>query len=418
MAYEFKLPDIGEGIHEAEIVEWLVKVGDKVKQDQDIVKIETEKAMATLPIPKSGKVLKLHFKPGDTVKVGQTLISIETGEKEEGKKAVAVVGFLEEAPEEVTKKGTKKTVKREAKAMVAALPAVRELARELDVDISTVGGTGPGGRITEDDVRSAAGKGKAEAKPQEVISEKPEMKKVRKYDMWGYTDRIPIKGVRKVIAENLTRATSTAAYVTVMNEADVSFLWDFREKEKEKGKRKKAHVTFLPYIIKACLDALKENPTFNAAVDEGTQELVVKKYHNYGIAVDTPDGLIVPVVKGVDLKDVVKLSIEIEDLADKAMKRTLDLAELHGSSFTITNLGVIGGKFATPIPNFPDVSILLTGKIHDAPVVKDGNIIVRKMLPLSLTFDHRVNDGAGAQRLLNRIIQLLEDESWLKKLEI
>jgi pyruvate dehydrogenase E2 component (dihydrolipoamide acetyltransferase) len=242
----------------------------------------------------------------------------------------------------------------------------------------------------------------------------PAVKKVRKYDFYGYVERQPLKGIRKATADHMVEAKK-AVPVTLMDEADVTYLWEFREREKGTALKQGARLTFLPYLMKACLDAFKEYPRFNAEFDDSAQEFIIKKYYNFGVAVDTPDGLLVPVVKGIDQKGILEMAKEIEGLVASVTKRTLDLADLRGSTFTITNIGAIGGKFATPVLNYPETAILLTGKIYEAPVVKDGNVIVRKLLPLSLTFDHRVNDGAGAQRLMNKIKSLLEDEKWIEQ---
>jgi len=424
MVTEFRLPDLGEGLTEAEIVEWVVKEGSVVKEHDTILKVETAKAIVEVPSPVSGVILKIYRKQGETVKVGEVLVAI--GKK--GEKAPAAP-----APQKVTEKlgvvGKLETSAQvwqppiAAKASAAytkvlATPAVRSLAKKLGVNIETLNGTGPSGRVTEDDV-VAATKGNVLAKemPRESTPPVSAVKSVRKYDFYGYIEREPLKGIRKATAEHMELAHNTVP-VTSMDEVDVTFLFEFREKEKIKGQKKKAHITFLPYIIKACLDALKEHPRFNAAFDDSAREFIIKKYWNFGIAVDTPDGLIVPVIKGVEQKSIINLAKEIELIADKAAKRTLDLAELKGSTFTITNIGVLGGKFATPVVNYPDTAILLTGRIYDAPVVRDGKIKLRKLLPLSLTFDHRVNDGANAQRFMNKLKSLLEDEKWIKKWQI
>lgn len=284
---------------------------------------------------------------------------------------------------------------------VLATPAVRRVARDLGVDLSTIHGTGPQGNITEEDIKKHA-----------IM---PEIRVVRKYDMYGYVDRIPLKGVKKVMSQRMKESLEKNAPVTAMDEADVSKLWEYREREKAKAQQKGVHLTFLPFIIKALIKAFKDFPAFNASYDEEHEEIVVKKYYNFGIAVDTPDGLIVPVVKIADQKDVYQLAKEIEDFAEKATNRSLDLADLKGNSFTITNIGVIGGIYATPIINPPDVAILLTGRIYDKPVAVNGKVQIRKILPLSLTFDHRINDGASAQRFVNKLKEYLENVDLLLK---
>lgn len=396
---QFKFPDVGEGITEGEIVEWLVKEGDVVKEDQTIVKMETDKAVVDLPSPASGVVLKIYKKEGQTVKVGEALVEI--GEKggrkelvEKQRKSVSVVGELEEATEE-------KPLPREARPQksvagkVNALPAVRKLAKEKGIDISTIKGTGKQGIVRIEDIRGMKGEAKAEA-PKIIIA--------KKYDMWGYIDHVPLKGMRKAIKEHMERQASIPM-VTHMDEVDVTALWNVREKEKKKVKDIK--LTFLPFIIKAVIAGLKEYPLLNASLAEG--EIIVKKYYNMGIAVATDDGLIVPVIKGAEKKTILQIAKEIEEVADRAKKRTIDLQDLKGSTFSITNVGSIGGLFATPIINGDEAAILALGRIYEKPVVVNGAVKVRKILPLSLTFDHRILDGAVTALFTNKVKEYLED---------
>jgi pyruvate dehydrogenase E2 component (dihydrolipoamide acetyltransferase) len=434
MTYEFKFPDVGEGITEGEIVKWHVKEGDKVKQDQVLLEMETDKAVVEIPSPKSGTIVKIHHKEGDTVKVGEVLVTIdevaekatkaraEVESKKETKKekpapppavseryTASVVGQLEEAPpgeimrEEVKEEIRPKTIE-EAHAL--ATPAVRRLARDLHVNLSKLTGTGHEGRITEEDIRKAAAqKGITEIQPAVHIS--------KKYDFYGYVDRMPLRGVRKATAEHVAKSMRTAVHVTHMDEVDVTELVALREKEKVAADKKKIHLTYLPFIVKAVVAALKEHPMLNASLDDEHQEIIMKKYYNIGIAVDTQDGLMVPVIKNADHKSILDLAKEIEDLAQKAQLRKLDLADLKGSSFTITNIGVIGGLYATPVINWPDVAIMGTGRIYDKVVYHDEKIIVRKHMPFSVTFDHRVIDGAEVARFANAFKQQLEDPEML-----
>ncbi len=391
MAKEFKFPDVGEGITEGEIVKWHVSEGDRVKEDDVIAEIETDKAVVELPSPYSGVVLKIHFKEGDIVKVGESLVTIgekgEAVEKPEGKaeeklRAVAVVGELEEAPEE---------------GEILATPAVRKLAKELGVDLAGVKGTGRGGRITREDVERAA-------KPRA-----PKVKVTRKYDMYGHIKRVPIRSVRRATAKKMTQAWEKIPHVTHMDEADITHLFEVRAKYKKMAEERGLKLTFLPFIVKAVTLALKEHPYLNATMDEETNEIILKHYYNIGIAVDTGEGLVVPVIKGCDEKSVLEIAKEIEVLAEKTRTRKIDLMDLKGGTFTITNIGAIGGTFATPIINYPEVAILGTGKIYEKPIVKDGEIVIRKVLPLSLSFDHRVIDGAEAARFMNDVMRRLSD---------
>ncbi|MCQ4573735.1 MAG: 2-oxo acid dehydrogenase subunit E2 [Candidatus Brocadiales bacterium] len=418
MAYDFRFPDIGEGLVEGIVVEWKVKEGDRVEEDQDIVDIETEKAVFTLPSPAAGTVLKINYREGDTIYVGDIIITIgEAGE--EVSKAVArkekekvygeaVVGVLEEAPEENNEYEKKKrpagkeAVAEEAsKGKVLATPAVRKLARESGVNISRIKGTGKGGRVTAGDVKNLA------AKKPAAVKEKKEIKQVKKYDMYGYITRVPLKGVKKVVARKMSEAVSNAALVTHQDDADVTHLAEIREAHKEYAKKKGVKLTYIPFVVKTVIEGLKKYAYLNSTL-EG-DEIVLKKYFNIGVAVDTPDGVIVPVIKGADQKAVLDIAKEIGELAGKARQKKIDIADLRGGSFTITNVGFIGGTHFTPIPNHPEVAILGLGRIEDRPVAREGKVVVRKIMPLSLTFDHRVVDGADAARFVNTVKEYLED---------
>ena len=410
MAYEFKFPDIGEGLTEGEIVRWLVKEGDALKEGAPLVEVETDKALAEIPSPKTGVVLKILAKEKEIVKVGQVIVVL--GEKGESPAAavqkpasVGVVGELEEAPEEspavsVTTE-TKKPLFVSAHALAA--PAVRALAKELGVEIDQVKGSGPEGRVLEKDVRQAA-----EAKGKPVEPEKKPVK-VKKYDLYGYVDRIPLRGVRRSIAKAMVKSKYTAPHVTTTDEADVTELWKMREKEKKAAEKKGIKLTILPFIIKSVIAGLTQHPYLNATLEDDNEEIVLKKYYNIGVAADTPEGLMVPVVKNAKDKSIFQLAEELTQLTEKARKRTIDLADLKGGTFTISNYGAVGGIYGTPIINHPEVAILGVGKTKDMPVVKDGKIEIRKILHLSLSFDHRVVDGAEAVRFLNTVIEHLED---------
>jgi pyruvate dehydrogenase E2 component (dihydrolipoamide acetyltransferase) len=355
-------------------------------------------------------ILKILAKEKEIVKVGQVIVIF--GEKGESlapsppKPSVGVVGELEEAPAEAT------AVERRAEAPrpvfvsehALATPAVRALARELGVDINKVKGTGSEGRVLEKDVRQFA---EAKEKPVEEVKKPPT--KVKKYDLYGYVERIPLRGIRRSIAKAMVKSKYTAPHVSSMDEADVTELWKIREKEKQVAEKKGIKLTILPFIVKAAIAGLKEHPFLNASLDDENEEIIQKKYFNIGVATDTPEGLMVPVVKNADGKSILQLAQELTQLAEKARSRKIDLADLKGGTFTITNYGAIGGIFGTPIINHPEVAILGVGKIKDTPVVRDGKIEVRKILSLSLSFDHRVVDGAEAARFLNTVISHLED---------
>ncbi|MGA2314826.1 MAG: dihydrolipoamide acetyltransferase family protein [Thermodesulfobacteriota bacterium] len=410
MAYEFKFPDIGEGLTEGEIVRWLVKEGDEVKEGQPLVEVETDKALAEIPSPKTGVILKILAKEKEIVKVGQVIVVI--GEKGEAlaapppkPKSVGVVGELEEAPEEVPAVAAKaepaKTVLVSEHAL--ATPAVRVLAKELGVDINKVQGTGPEGRVLEKDLRQLA---EGKEKP---VEEMKKPVKVKKYDLYGYVERIPLRGVRRSIAKAMVKSKYTAPHVTAMDEADVTELWKIREKEKKAAEKKGIKLTILPFIIKSVLAGLSEHPYLNASLDDENEEIILKKYFNIGVATDTPEGLMVPVVKNAKEKSIFQIAEELTKLAQEARDRTIDLADLKGGTFTISNYGALGGIYATPIINYPEVAILGVGKIKDTPVVKNGKVVVRKILSLALSFDHRVVDGGEGARFLNTVIAHLED---------
>ncbi len=415
MTFEFKFPDVGEGISEGEIVKWRVKVGDSVKQDQVLVEIETDKAIVEIPSPKAGKILKLYVKEGQTVKVGSVLVSIDEGKaaKESSakqsvpKKEFGVVGSLPEyeEPPKMTAEHVKKA-QEHLVAHVKALPAVKRLAKEKGVDLGKIMPSSKGGIITKEDVLNAAGKVSGEKSSTLASGVKIT---ARDYDLYGYTEKIPVKGVRRTVANRMLEASQKTAPVTSFDEADVTHLTEIREKEKKRLEKKGVHLTFMPFIIKAVIAALKNHPYLNATIDDANEEIVIKKYYNIGFAVDTQDGLIVPVLKIADAKTIEQTAKELQDLAEKTRKREIDLGELQGGTFTITNIGAIGGTFATPIINYPQVAILLTGKIYEKPIAVDGKVQIRKVLPLSLTFDHRITDGAEAARFMNEVKEYLED---------
>jgi pyruvate dehydrogenase E2 component (dihydrolipoyllysine-residue acetyltransferase) len=389
MLREFKFPDVGEGIAEGEIVRWLVKEGDAVKEDQDLLEVETDKALLTLNSPYTGKVTRLHGKEGDIIKVGDVLTTVDAGGEEgtvtgaEKGDAGTVVGTLND--NEVV----------EVIRPVQATPAVRALAKQMGIDLASVKGTGPGGRITKEDVETAA------TKTGEQTSAEA--------DAYGLVEKIPLRGIRRTVAKRMAEASKRVAEVTIWEDADITELEQVRAKERKVAEEKGVKLTYLPFLIKAVIPALNAHPYFNASLDEAAEAIILKKYFNIGIAVDTSDGLIVFVIKDADKKNILDLAKETATLAEKARLRKIDLHELKGSTFTITNYGVVGASYGTPIINYPEVAILGLGKIEDRPVVRSGQIAIRKMMPLSLAFDHRAIDGVEAGRFLGVVIQHLED---------
>jgi pyruvate dehydrogenase E2 component (dihydrolipoamide acetyltransferase) len=390
MEFMLKLPDIGEGVAEGEILKWLVKEGEAVKEDQSLVEVMTDKVNVQIPSPKDGKIARLLVKEGEVVKVGHGILVIEVEEDAQDSPV----------PAEPSSQAAPAPAPQSARPQVAldrvlATPATRKLARELGVDLTTVIGTGPVGRVTDDDVRSGR------PSPAVASSAAPAPS--------SGEERIQLRGVRKVIAERMAKSFHTMALVTLVDEVDMTELVLLKEAFKGSAEKKGVKLTFLPFIIKAVIPALREFPYANSTLDERNGEIVLKKRYNLGIAADTPNGLMVPVLKDADLKDIFELSAEIERLASRARTGELGLEEVQGSTFTITNLGSIGGLFATPIVNYPEAAILGTHRISKRPVVRDGKIEVRDMMYLSLSFDHRVIDGAYGARFMNRVIEIIQD---------
>jgi pyruvate dehydrogenase E2 component (dihydrolipoamide acetyltransferase) len=388
MPFDFKLPDLGEGIAEVELRRWLVKDGDRVTEHQPMLEVESDKAVVEVPAPLTGIVTGIHRLEGEIIEVGEVLLMI-TGEGEELpglSRKEGIVGLLPEAEdEERTALGSG----------VMATPQVRKLARERGIELRGIRGSGPHGSITREDLERAG----AEQESQESD--------------FGPVERIPLRGMRRAIARNLLASQRLTAFVTGMEEADVSELVAMRSREQEEVEAHGAHMTYLPFFIKAAQHALREHPFLNASIDDATETIILKKHYHFGIAVDTPDGLMVPVIRDVDKKSIIELAVEIQRLGKEARERTISREELRGSSFSITNFGHFGASFATPIINWPDVAILGCGRIAERPWVRGGEITIRKILPISLTFDHRITDGADAARLLAKVVRYLEDPALL-----
>ncbi|NJD77989.1 MAG: 2-oxo acid dehydrogenase subunit E2 [Candidatus Methanoperedens sp.] len=406
---DVKFPDVGEGVTEGTLVKWLVKEGEEIKADQAVAEIETDKAIVEIPSPKAGKILKLIGKEGDVIKVGSTLASLALpGEAAKVPEAPEAKPPEAKPPEAKPPEAKPPEKPAEMPGRVLATPSTRRLARELGVDISKVKGTGPGERVTDEDIRKVKEAPEVpETRPPEIVQPEvaPEMKALE--------ERIPIKGIRKTIGERMVLSKFTAPHVVSMDEADVTELVKLREKDKKIAEEKGIKLTYLAFIVKAVTVALKQHPYLNASLDPKKNEIVLKRYYNIGIAVDTPEGLMVPVIKDADRKSIMELAKETEKLAEEARTRKIKLPDLKGNTFTITNIGSIGGLFSTPIINPPDVAILGIHRIRDMPVVIGGEIKVRSILPLVLSFDHRVLDGAQAARFMNTLIDHLKDPDLL-----
>jgi pyruvate dehydrogenase E2 component (dihydrolipoamide acetyltransferase) len=434
---EFKLPDIGEGIAEGEIVSWKVKAGQTVKEEDEFVEVMTDKATVTITVPYAGVIAELRCKEGDVVPVGSVIAVIDAGAA--GGAAAPAPAPAAAAPAPAAPAASKpapapaaapapapaptpapKPAAAPAPAAafvqsspgkVLAAPATRRRARELGIDLGAVAATGPRGRVTNDDL-AAAGSRPAAAAPAAAAagSGAPRFTPVAiAPPPAGRTEeRIPFRGLRRKIAEAMTRSKFTATHFTYVDDIDVTDLAKIRGDAKKAFADSGVNVTYLPFIMKAIVVAMKQFPMMNASLDEVTNELVVKKYFNFGIATDTDNGLIVPVVKDVDRKSVGDLAKDIQDLAARTRDGKVTVDDLTGGTFTITNAGNIGGLFATPVINFPEVAILGVHAIKDTPVVKNGQIVVGKKMYLSVSIDHRIVDGATGARWMNVIKDCLE----------
>ncbi|OGU14113.1 MAG: branched-chain alpha-keto acid dehydrogenase subunit E2 [Geobacteraceae bacterium GWC2_53_11] len=390
MAYEFKLPDLGEGIAEVELRKWLVKEGERISEHQVVAEVESDKAVVDIPSPHSGIVHQINRHEGDLVKVGDVILTISDEEAPpERPRSVGVVGVLPEA-DDMPQAG------QSADNEIRTTPLVRKLARERGIDLQGIRGSGPHGCILPEDLEKSV-----PAAPQ--VSD----------EGFGPVERLPLRGVRRIVARNVLASQQRTAFVTTMEEADITGLWDLRNHEQHAAEAHGAHMTFLPFFIKAVQHALRDYQVFNASIDDATETIILKKYYHFGIAVETLDGLMVPVIRDVDRKSILELAAEIQGLGKKARERTITLDELKGSSFTITNFGHFGGLFATPIINWPNVAILGFGRIAERPWVVRGEIVIRRILPISLTFDHRVTDGVTAGQFLSRVAGYLEDPALL-----
>jgi len=407
---EFKLPDVGEGMHEGEIVTWLIKEGDKVTQDQPIVEVQTDKVNAELSSPVTGVIKQIHFREGEVVEVGTPILTIDAG-GENGKEEVCV------SPEIPSTKGDV-PVQNRAPAFNRALatPYVRQLAREKKIDIEQVRGTGPAGRITEQDLEQFVTQlNKTTEQVQQTTIEENNVKQPtpKQVDTIESEERIPLKGIRKKIAEHMTKSVSIIPHVTHVDEMEMGPLKEIREQLKAHAEKKNIKLTFLPFFIKAIVTALKEFKTLNASIDDEKNEIVLKNYYHIGIATDTKDGLIVPVIKHADRKSIFQLAEEINQLATQAREGKLSIHQITGSTFTISNVGPIGGMQATPIINHPEVAILALHKMEPRMVVRDWEGVIRLMMNMSLSFDHRIIDGVTAVRFTNRLKELLENPNLL-----
>jgi pyruvate dehydrogenase E2 component (dihydrolipoyllysine-residue acetyltransferase) len=445
MAREFKLPDIGEGISEVELLQWYVQEGETVREDQNLAEIETDKAVADLPSPYAGVVSRLHFKPGERIPVGSTLVSFAEQEQQ----AVEPVQSRTEAPVPEQPSGLDQssaaadTTNGQAASpsrlepgggRVLAAPAVRRRARELGLELTAVQGSGPGGRVTSEDLERYARAGQRAATADSALSPEVETALVEAttpehppeaprlapghtplpdFAQWGAVERIALTATRRQISRKMVQSLYTAPHAAALDEVDVTELEALRKRSQERLQDRHTHLTLLPFVMKAAVAALKRFPALNASLDDDTQELILKRYYHLGIAMDTERGLIVPVIREVDRKSIAELAAELAEKVQRTREGKINLEELRGGTFTLTNAGALGGAAFLPIINYPEVAILGLGRAQPKPVVREGQIVVRTMLPLSIAFDHRVADGADVVRFLTLVMRLLEDPSQL-----
>ncbi|AWV40464.1 dihydrolipoamide acetyltransferase family protein [Bacillus sp. FSL W8-0445] len=422
MAFEFKLPDIGEGIHEGEIVKWFVKPNDEVNEDDVLAEVQNDKAVVEIPSPVKGKVLELKVEEGTVATVGQTIITFDApgyedlqfkGDESGEAKAEEAEKQETDAPAEAAEANEQADA--DPNKRVIAMPSVRKYAREKGVDIVNVSGSGKNGRVLKEDIDSflnggTAGDAKAaqaEEKAEPAAQQPAAAVQVPEGEFPETREKM--SGIRKAIAKAMVNSKHTAPHVTLMDEVDVTNLVVHRKQFKQVAADQGIKLTYLPYVVKALTSALKKYPVLNTSIDDNTDEVIQKHYYNIGIAADTEKGLLVPVVKNADRKAIFEISNEINELATKAREGKLAPAEMKGASCTITNIGSAGGQWFTPVINHPEVAILGIGRIAEKAVVRDGEIVAAPVLALSLSFDHRMIDGATAQNALNHIKRLLND---------
>jgi len=447
---EFKLPDIGEGIAEGEIVSWKVKAGQAVKEEDEFVEVMTDKATVTITVPFTGVIASLNCKEGDVVPVGSVIAVIDAGAAGGAAPAAAAAAKPAAAPAPVAPPApvakpaapvpapaaAPKPVAiptpppvpaapvaapaafvQSSPGKVLAAPAARRRARELGIDLAAVAATGPRGRVTNDDLAAAGSSGTSSAPAARsttaAAASAPGQKAFAPIAIppapAGRTEeRVPFRGLRRKIAEAMTRSKYTATHFTYVDDIDVTELVKIRGEAKKAFADKGINITYLPFIMKAIVAAMKEHPAMNSSLDEVTQELVIKKYYNFGIATDTDNGLIVPVIKDVDRKSVGELAKELQELAARTRDGKVTVEDLTGGTFTITNAGNIGGLFATPVINFPEVAIMGVHAIKDAAIVRNGQVVAGKKMYLSVSIDHRLVDGATGARWMNVVKDHLE----------
>jgi pyruvate dehydrogenase E2 component (dihydrolipoamide acetyltransferase) len=418
---DLKLPNLGEGADSGVVVNVFVKEGDPVAKDQAVIEVENEKAVASIPSTAAGVVSKIYVKPGDKLSVGQRILSLsDSGTSavpapaSASKRAEPTTAAKTPAEETVAEETTADTGEEAAKpvAAPAASPSVRKIARELGIDLSGILGSEAGGRIVLGDIRAYIQRlQKAAEKPKAAAAGAPAKHSAEQVDFskWGTVTKKPLTSLRQVIARRMLENWNAIPHVTQFDEADFTRLNELRKQFAPAYEHKGAKLTLTPLILKALVEMLKKHPLFNSSLDEVAQEIVLKEYFHIGIAVDTEQGLIVPVIRDVDKKSVLDLAKELEQLAQKARDRTVTADELKGGTFTISNQGAIGGAYFTPIINKPEVAILGLGRGEMKPVAREGKVEILLMTPLGLSYDHRVIDGGAAARFIVDLVKALEN---------
>ena len=420
---DFKFADIGEGIHEGKIIKWMVKAGDMVKDGDTLFTVETDKITAEIPSPSKGKIVELLAEEGDIIHVGQVVVKIDDGSTnnheaidkpkkemvEEGEEQSAgVVGELMVSSQVIEQSiEVQESLEARSQGKILATPVARKLAKDLNIDIQKVKGTGPVGRILKEDIYKM--KEKMDGVTHDSVTIEPIIQKPSELKITGLVERVPLTMLRKTIAKNMALSNALIPHAAAMDEIDVTELVKFRNAAKVIGTEHGVKLTYMPFIIKALILTLKEHPVFNGSYDVENGEMVLKKYYNIGIATDTPDGLIVPVVKNANQRSIFEIADEVERLSEAARNKKLSMEDIQDGTFSITNYGAVGTGSGIPVIKHPEVAILGIGNIMKKPVVLDGEIAIRDIMTITLCIDHRVIDGGDSGRFIKRFKEFISN---------
>jgi pyruvate dehydrogenase E2 component (dihydrolipoamide acetyltransferase) len=423
---DVRLPRLGEGADSGTVSTIFVKEGETVKKDQSILELESEKAVASIPTPVAGTVSKIFVKDGDEIKVGTLIFSISEGGSESAPSPTVSepepevddepIAVAEEAVPAMMPATTATPPPAPSGFPPPASPSLRKIAREIGLDLAQIRGSGNGGRILLSDVRSYIQRLQTTgAQPKSATQATAQVTKPAPvsidFSKWGSVEKKKMTQLRKAISNKMTESWTTIPHITQFDNVDVTDILEMRKKFARAYEKKGGHLTLTPFIMKAVVETLKKHPVFNASMDEATEEIVIKNYYNLGIAVDTEQGLIVPVIRDVDKKNLLQLSIELQDMAEQTRQRKVTLEEMQGGTFTISNQGGIGGAHFTPIINKPELAILGIGRGALQPVVRNKKIVQRMMVPLGLSYDHRLIDGGNAARFITDLVENLQSFS-------